>query len=307
MPFGTITARQTELARTPERAVRPGSRAGAAPSAPLRRRTRSTPSAARPFAAEAIASATARSAPGSSMRTPPATLTNTSACPSATPGVPGEHGDDHREPLRVDAGGDAARHREVGLARRVPGSRAGSVACPRARTRRRRRPRRLRCGRRRSDGSGTPDEPCARHLEHAELVRRAEAVLRPRAGRGARGTGRPRTGARSRRGARARAGRRRSRPSSRGRRGCVATPGSFATRRSRAAASRTCATEPGRRAELRRVERLHRVDHAHVGPLALERRADRVSSSVSARISTCSAPAEPRGPQLDLRRRTPRR
>ncbi len=32
----------------------------------------------------------------------------------------------------------------------------------------------------------------------------------------------------------------------------------------------------GRRAELGRVERLHRVDHADVGPLALERRADRL-------------------------------
>ena len=36
-------------------------------------------------AAEAIASATARSAPGSSMRTPPATLTKTSAWPSGIP------------------------------------------------------------------------------------------------------------------------------------------------------------------------------------------------------------------------------
>ena len=66
-----------------------------------------------PRAAEAIASATARSAPGSSIRTPPATFTNTSAEPSGTPPCRREHGDDHREPLRVDPRRDTPRHREV--------------------------------------------------------------------------------------------------------------------------------------------------------------------------------------------------
>ncbi len=93
-----------------------------------------------PRAADAIASATARSAPGSSMRTPPATLTNTSAAGERDSRVPPEHRDDHREPLRVDPRADAPRHREIGRARRAPGSRAGAAASPRARTRRQRRP-----------------------------------------------------------------------------------------------------------------------------------------------------------------------
>ena len=135
------------------------------------------------------------------------------------PRVPREHGDDHREPLRVDAGRRRAEAWPDRSARRAPGSRAGSVASPRARRRRPTRPRPARCDRRARDGSGTPTSPAAGHLEHAELVRRAEAVLRPPAVFGARGSGRPRTGGRSRRGARGRAARRPPRPSSRGRRG----------------------------------------------------------------------------------------
>ena len=98
--------------------------------------------------------------------------------PSAHARVPTEHGDDHREPLRIDAGADAARHREIGRQRRAPGSRAGAAACPRARSataaptspasRRAEELRRV----------GHADEAGGGHLEDAELVRRAEAVLR---------------------------------------------------------------------------------------------------------------------------------
>ena len=49
-------------------------------------------------------------------------------------------------------------------------------------------------------------------------------------------------------------------------------PRSLATRISRPATSRTWPTEPGAPVSARGVEHLHRVDHAHVGPLGLDRR-----------------------------------
>ncbi len=55
------------------------------PVRPISAKAASESRTAAPLAADAIASATGRSAPGSSIRTPPATLTNTSAEPSATP------------------------------------------------------------------------------------------------------------------------------------------------------------------------------------------------------------------------------
>ena len=90
--------------------------------------------------------------------------------------MPCEHGDDHREALRIDAGGHAPGHREVGL-------------CDEGLHLEQDRPRTLEraghCGARLAvDGSPEDlgrvrdaDEPRARHLEHADLVRRAEPVL----------------------------------------------------------------------------------------------------------------------------------
>ena len=57
-----------------------------------------------------------------------------------------------------------------------------------------------------------------------------------------------------------------------------------------------------RRAELRRVERLHGVDHAHVGPLPLEGGADLVEVRLRQDVHVGSA-AEPVGAELHLRRR----
>ena len=92
------------------------------------------------------------------------------------PGVAGEHREDHREPLGVDAGGDPPRHREVArrderldLEQQRPRAldRAGDGGADLAR---------LAAAEERR-GVGHADEPGAGHLEHAELVRRAEAVL----------------------------------------------------------------------------------------------------------------------------------
>ena len=176
VPDGTIAAR-ARASRTRRAGARPGTAGRRRPVRP------SSPNAAvrvrtgTPRAAEAIASATARSAPGSSIRTPPATLTKTSAAPSAMPGVAREHRDDHREPLRVDPGRDTARHGEVGrrderldleqdrprpLERaRDRGADLAALAAPEQLRR-----------------VGDADEARAGHLEDAELVRRAEAVLR---------------------------------------------------------------------------------------------------------------------------------
>src|SRR5829696_7963176 len=87
-----------------------------------------------------------------------------------------QDGDDHREAFRIDAGGDAARHREVGRsderldleqdrARAFEHARDGCAALARHRS-----PEELRRVRH-------ADESLAGHLEDADLVRRAEAVL----------------------------------------------------------------------------------------------------------------------------------
>ena len=88
-----------------------------------------------------------------------------------------EDSNDHREPLGVDAGADATGHREVGSrherlhleqqrARALESNRDRSAHLAGARTPEER-------GR-----VGHADEPGRRHLEDAELVRGAEAVLR---------------------------------------------------------------------------------------------------------------------------------
>ena len=221
------------------------------------------------------------------------------------PGVAGEHGDDHREPLRVDAGGDPARHREVGRRderldleqerpRSLERARDGGADLARLAAAEERR------------GVGDADEARRRSSRRRRARSSSRSGSSPPAGRGGRGSGRPRTGARSRRDARARAGRRPSRPSSRGPTRKVATPASFATRsepRRRLAHLRDRAR---RRADLGRVERLHRVDHADGGTLALESRADRVElrlgedldrarsrRAASARSLTCATDSSP--------------
>ena len=110
-------------------------------------------------------------------RTPPATLTKTSAAAERQPGVP-------RRARRRSSRGASGRRRcatRRGIARsvgatsawissssgRVPSS-AQVTAAPTS-------PGSLRP--KSADGSGTPTRPGAGHLEHAELVRRAEAVL----------------------------------------------------------------------------------------------------------------------------------
>ena len=194
----------------------------------------------------------------------------------------------------IDAGrrpGAAWRDRS---ARRAPGSRAGAAACPRARTRRPSPAARSSARPKSSDGSATPTRPVAGHLEDAELVRRAEAVLH-----------------RAQDAVRAVAVAlelehavdevlEHARPGDR------AVLRHVADEEDRDAALLGDAQEPrgrlahlgdraGRGAELGRVERLDRVDHRNVGPLALERRADRRRGP------------SPRGSRRPARRRAGRR
>ena len=63
---------------------------------------------------EASAMATARSAAGSSMRRPPATLTYTSCPDEVEAGVAGQDGDEHEHPIRVDPGRRPARRAVAG-------------------------------------------------------------------------------------------------------------------------------------------------------------------------------------------------
>ena len=91
--------------------------------------------------------------------------------------VAAEDGDDHREPLRVDTGPDPSRHREIGRSdERLDLEQDRPCALERtrhgrpdlARARRAEELRRV----------GHADETGGRHLEDAELVRRAEPILR---------------------------------------------------------------------------------------------------------------------------------
>ena len=116
------------------------------------------------------------------------------------------------------------------------------------------------------------------------------------------GSGRPRTGAPRRPGARAPAARPRSPslvtcPTS-----TIVTPWPLATRASRSAASRTCATLPGAEVRSLRVQGLHRVDHAHTRRLATIV-SQTASSSVSASDRDAVGGAQPLGPQPHLGRR----
>ena len=158
------------------------------------RRRRPGPRArATPRAAEAIASAIARSAAGSSIRTPPATFTNTSAEPSgsrrAAPSTARIIARRLRSTPVPRRRGIAARS-----ARRAPAPRAAAAACPRARSATAA-PDPPGCvvGRAASDGSGTADEPAPPSSRTRRSRPSSRTGSSPRAGRGARGSGRPRT------------------------------------------------------------------------------------------------------------------
>ena len=75
------------------------------------------------------------------------------------------------------------------------------------------------------------------------------------------------------------------------------------------ATSRTWRDRPGGRRQLARVQRLHRVDHAHLGLARARASPARRRRSVSAITGTAQgvAAAQPLGAQTDLRRPTPRR
>ncbi len=214
--------------------------------------------------------------------------------------VPREHGDDHREPLRVDAGRDAPRHREVCLRDERLHLEQDR---PRALERARDGGARLAVDRAAEDlrRVGHADEPGPGHLEDAELVRRAEPVLHT-AEDPVRAVAVPlelehavdemlehaRTG-----------------------HGAVLRHVADEDRRdpvllrdAQQPAGRLAhlGDRPGRRAELGRVERLHRVDHADLGPLALERLADRVELGLREDLDVRRS-AEPLRAELHLRDR----
>ena len=208
----------------------------------------------------------------------------------ARPRMPAEHGDDHREPL-----GSTPVPTRRGIARSVgatsawTSSRSGRVpssAQPTAA------PISPGCvAPKSSDGSGTPTRPGGRHLEDAELVRRAEPVLRRAqdavlvvavaleledAVDEVLETRGPATA-----------------PSfvtwpTR----TVATPASFATRSRQPRRLAHLGDRAGRRPEGRGVQRLHGVDDADVRAARLERRADRVELRLGEDLDRLGA-AEP--------------
>ncbi len=143
-------------------------------------------------------------------------FTNTSELASATPGVPRENGDDHREALRIDSGAPTRRGiREVRQeTTRLDLEQDRPPGALEQRSRPRRRPRRRARRAEELRRIGHALEPRARSSRRRRARSSSRSGSSSRAqDRGARGSGRPRTGGRSRRGARGRAGRRRLRPS----------------------------------------------------------------------------------------------
>ena len=201
-----------------------------------------------------------------------------------------EHGDDHREPLRVDAGADAARHREVGRRRRAPGSRAGAACVPSSAQVTTEPGWSVLAAPEQLGRVGDADEARGGHLEDAELVRRAEAVLH-----GAQDPVRAVAVAlelrgRSRRGARARGGRRRRRPSSRDRRGRSRCPPP-----SRRAAAGPSPRAPGRRSRAPSRGRARRASGSSRSrrPPGARARASRRRGRGSSRRGCSTSPAPP--------------
>ena len=287
--FAHSSSRRSAWAAGRRRPVRPISPKAAVAARTGRRR-----------AAEAIASATARSAPGSSMRTPPATLTKTSACPSGIPAWRASTATIIASRFGSTPVATRLRHRQVGLR-----DERLDLEQDRPRPLERARDGRARLA---LDGAaedlrriGDADEPAAGHLEDAELVRRAEPVLR----RAQDAVGvvavalelehavdevleHARPGHR--------AVLRDVADEDRGDAGLLRDAqqpcGRLAHLRDRAR----------RRAELRRVQRLHGVDHADVGPLAAQRLADDLELRLGEHLDAPGT-AEPLGAQLDLRDR----
>ena len=136
----------------------------------------SSPPATTPRDAPATASATARSAPGSSTRTPPTTLTNTSALPTPTPACRESTARTSARRLRSMPVDDAPRRHE--LARR---HQRLDLDQQRPRALHRREHDAARRARRLGDEAGARvehlDEPAVAHLEDADVVRGAEAIL----------------------------------------------------------------------------------------------------------------------------------
>ena len=211
-----------------------------------------------------------------------------------------EDGHDHREAPRVNARRDAARHRELGLCderlhleqqRPAPLEHAADRRPDLARVCRPEQLRRVRHA----------HEPGAGHLEHSELVRGAEAVLR-RAKDAVRVVAvtlelehavdemleHARPGNRS--------VLRHVTDEDRGHARLLRNPHEPAGRLAH------LRDGPRRRGDVRGVESLDGIDDAHVGPLALERLADGVELGLRQDAHRLGA-ADARGAKGDLRRR----
>ena len=174
---GETTVRSPNLAAS-GRGGRGGRPCAARRSArPRRSRPAATGRWPMPRAALATASATARSAPGSSTRTPPTTLTNTSLVPSADARVAAEHGEHEREPVAVDPVAHPPRRHELATARRAPGPRRAAAASPPSPRARRCPGARVASPTKRALASRTSTRPPSRISKTPDLVGRAEAVL----------------------------------------------------------------------------------------------------------------------------------
>ncbi len=299
MPFGTITDASPSFAHSCAR--RSAWVAGRKPprEADLAEGRRRRARAARPWPPRRWRARSRGRRPGSSMRTPPATFTNTSAWPSASPAWRERTATIIASRFGIDAGADPARHGQVGLRHeRLDLEQKRPRALERARDGRANLAVALAEDRR---GIGHSLQAGAGHLEHAELVRRAEAVLR-----GAQDAVRVVAVALELEDAidevlqDARPG---DRP----------VLGDVADQEERDTGLLADAEQPRRRlahlrdrsrrrADLRRVERLDRVDHADVRALALERGADGVEVRLREDLDLLRA-AEPRRAKLDLGRR----
>ena len=248
------------------------------------------------------ASATARSAPGSSTRTPPATLTKTSAVPAPIPACRPSTARTSASRLRSIAVDDPPRRDELRRRRRAPAPRPAAAASPPSRPARRSRARAWPRSTKRARRVRDLDQAARAHLEDADVVRRAEAVLeRPQ--RPVRALAlalelqhavdqvleHPRAGER-------------------------ALLGHVADEQHRDPArlrqprdpvgdlAHLPDADPAAPRQVARVQRLHRVDHAHLGPLGLQRGQHGVQVGLGQHRHLQRRAGQPLGPQPDLRR-----
>ena len=176
LPAGS-TQRRNPWRAASRAAPRPGPPERTSPVSPTSPHRTTSSGSGRPRTLDATAATTARSAAGSSTRRPPATFRNTSWSWSCMRQPLLEHREQQRDAAGIDADGGPSGHGEPRARHeRLDLHQHGTATLQRREHGRAGRARGA-LGEKRGRRVRHLDETALRHLEHAHLVRRAEAVL----------------------------------------------------------------------------------------------------------------------------------